>query len=513
MANVYDAVIIGAGNAGLTAAIRLRMEGKKTLLIERHHTPGGCGTSFRRGRFEFEVSIHELCGVGDRKNQGSSGERVARLNMDFERVLLKDCFRTIGNFRDGGLMDATMPSGRESFIDAMENYVPGSRDSMERLFDLLEEFRYCMDLLLASDGNLPVKELLTKCADVFECGTYSTLKVMEKLKVPDRAADILASYWSYLGVPLDELPFLHYALMIRDYIYIQPTIPKHTAHEISEKAIDTYRKLGGEVWFGVEAEEILFTDGTVSGVRTSAGTVSCRAVLPNMNPDTVFTKLVPEKEVPATVRKTMAARGGSYSGYLAVVYFGLNKTAKEIGIKDYTCFLSRTADTRETYERAKCFDTDDYTIFTCPSVVNPDASPEGTSVCTFTYLFSKDVWDVSPEEYFRMKTELEARSIRLFRERYGVDLRPYIEEAEVSTPLTNARYVGTPEGAVYGYHIGGWDNMLARKMTEEKEYPVKGIFPIGGAMAGGLGYCMVWASGEDTALRVTEYLGGEEKKA
>lgn len=54
----YDAVVIGAGNGGLAAACRMAKAGKKTLLIERHNMPGGCASSFRRGRFEFETALH-----------------------------------------------------------------------------------------------------------------------------------------------------------------------------------------------------------------------------------------------------------------------------------------------------------------------------------------------------------------------------------------------------------------------------------------------------------------------
>ena len=52
----YDAVVIGAGNGGLAAAVRLSQAGMKTLLVEKHNIPGGFATSFRRGRFEFEAS-------------------------------------------------------------------------------------------------------------------------------------------------------------------------------------------------------------------------------------------------------------------------------------------------------------------------------------------------------------------------------------------------------------------------------------------------------------------------
>ncbi|MBR5355769.1 MAG: NAD(P)-binding protein, partial [Lachnospiraceae bacterium] len=66
----YDAVVVGSGNSGLIAAIRLQLAGKKTLLIEQHNLPGGCATSFVRGRFEFEPSLHELCDIGTAEDPG-----------------------------------------------------------------------------------------------------------------------------------------------------------------------------------------------------------------------------------------------------------------------------------------------------------------------------------------------------------------------------------------------------------------------------------------------------------
>jgi len=66
----YDVVVIGAGNGGLTAACRLAQKGIKTLLLERHNIPGGCATSFIRGRFEFEVALHQLSGLGSKDKPG-----------------------------------------------------------------------------------------------------------------------------------------------------------------------------------------------------------------------------------------------------------------------------------------------------------------------------------------------------------------------------------------------------------------------------------------------------------
>ena len=55
----YDIVVVGAGNAGMSAALQCQLAGKKTLLIEKHNVPGGAATSFVRGRFEL-ILIHTL---------------------------------------------------------------------------------------------------------------------------------------------------------------------------------------------------------------------------------------------------------------------------------------------------------------------------------------------------------------------------------------------------------------------------------------------------------------------
>ena len=66
----YDIIAIGAGLGGLSAATFLASQGFSVLLLERHNIPGGYATSFVRGRFEFEVALHELSGIGPPENRG-----------------------------------------------------------------------------------------------------------------------------------------------------------------------------------------------------------------------------------------------------------------------------------------------------------------------------------------------------------------------------------------------------------------------------------------------------------
>ena len=66
----YDIIVIGAGCGGLSAAVCAAKEGKKVLLLEKHNTPGGFMSSFVRGRFEFDISLQQLCGFSEDAEQG-----------------------------------------------------------------------------------------------------------------------------------------------------------------------------------------------------------------------------------------------------------------------------------------------------------------------------------------------------------------------------------------------------------------------------------------------------------
>ena len=108
----FDAVVIGSGNGGLVEALRLLKAGKSVLLMERHNLPGGFASSFIRGRFEFEASLHELCDFGTHDNPGELYRLFDFLGiMDrIEFVTVPKAYRVISLETDE---DYTMPFGVE----------------------------------------------------------------------------------------------------------------------------------------------------------------------------------------------------------------------------------------------------------------------------------------------------------------------------------------------------------------------------------------------------------------
>ena len=58
-------------------------------------------------------------------------------------------------------------------------------------------------------------------------------------------------------------------------------------------------------------------------------------------------------------------------------------------------------------------------------------------------------------------------------------IRSFAEDS--GEELTFARFLGVPEGSVYGYEARDWDGMMARMQMIGDDYPIKGLRPIGAA--------------------------------
>lgn len=493
----FDAVVIGAGNGGLAAACRLAKAGKKTLLIEQHNLPGGVASSFWRGRFEFETALHELCEFGSAENPGGCRQTIVdEFGLDINWYMVPDNFRVITTARDGSPIDATLPCGRKNFINKMEEYVPGCRESVEKFFDLGTETLAAGKYMTASGGHPDSKLMQEKYPNFLRTAAYPVNRVLKALKMPDKAQDIMNTYWGYLGVDADHLSFMQYVNMVCLYVNHGAWIPEKTSNQLTTGLLERFRAMGGTAWFNCRAQEILFDEEEhVNGLRTTSGTVDTRYIICNANPTMTYANLVPQSIVPDRERKLAAAR--RYSARMFVVYMGLNRSAEELGLKDYSYFLPQSADSVKEYESLKRIETNKYNIALCYNVVNPKASPEGTCIVSLTTTYMEDCWsEIDPKDYVKTKNKVASDMIDWFEEKTGIIIRPYIEEFEVATPWTFCRYASVPQGAAYGYELRDWDNMMPRMMMMREEYPIKGLRFCGAASIRGDGFNSAIFSGD-----------------
>ena len=492
----YDAVVIGAGNGGLVAAIRLLQGGAKTLLVEKHNIPGGFATSFKRGRFEFEASLHELNDFGTKDNAGDVRDLFDALGVTdkIEWLQIPEAYRVISREEK---IDATMPFGIKAFIDKMEQYVPGSRKSMQKFFDLAEEVRAAQAYSNSVNGNTDQKVMLSQYGNFVRCGSYSVNEVLDAIKMPKKAKDILNAYWCYLGAHCDDLSFLHYSSMVIRYITRGAAMPKSRSHEISLAMVERIRELGGDVWFNTEAVKIKTgADGGVEGVVLKNGEeIQTRHVIANCSPHIVYGKMmdkVDERIVKETNARKFAGRGFS-------MFLGLNKSADELGITNHNYFLYDTMDTAKQYDLMKTIESNEVQATVCLNRAYPECSPEGTTMMYFTTLSMSDDWaNVKPEDYNKVKDYVANKMIDRFEQDTGCKIRDSIEEISVATPMTYARYCGHPEGGIYGYESQYWDGLMPRLLMMAEDHKTRGLRFAGGFSMRLSGYSSAYFSGDIT---------------
>ncbi len=500
----YDAIIIGAGNGGLACACTLVKENKKVLLIEQSHTTGGFATSFKRGRFEFEVSLHELCtfGRGDMP-YGSVRQLFDYLGISdkINWIDIPEAFRLL-NFAKGQEFDAVMPFGIDEFCKKAEEYAPGSQKEMYRLFALSEEVRKTLSALGKTKNKYGQLAVLLKKGGFLHTAAYSVEDVLKRINMPENAKKLFKAYWAYLCTDLETLSFVHYLQMINSYIELKAVIPANRSKELANCLTDFFLNNGGELWLNCKAIKINTENGKcVSVVTDSDETIYAENVVCNCSPHSVYGKLLSHDETPEQDIKKSNARVFGGRGFC--VFLGLNKSAKELGLNNYSYFIFPDMDTKKQFKLMSHPDTNEVQNTVCLNAANPEASPNGTSILCMTTLFTSDYWSSVKEEiYFYEKEKFAKKMIDTFEKATKINIQDHIEEIEIATPESFARFTSAPQGTIYGYLSQEWDGTIPRTMMQDGKTQIPNLYFTGGYCERLLGYSSSLASGRECAMRV-----------
>lgn len=496
----YDAIVIGSGNGGLVAALTLQQKGKKVLLLEKHNLPGGFATSFKRGRFEFEASLHELCQYGTKENPGDVYRLFERLGI-IDKIKMQEIDETFHVISLDTEEEYTMPTGIGNFITKMEEYVPNSTVSMSEFFELCKECKNALEYLNTANGQPDIEVMKKDYANFMKVAAYPVDRVLKALKMPKKAQNILSTYWTYLGSPTSELSFVHYAVMIYSYIEQHQVIPMQKSHELSLALYEKFILEGGVARFLSPVIKINVENGkAVSVITNDKKEYKADIIISNISPNVVYGKLIEADCVPKKARQLINSR--ILGGRGVSVYLGLNKTPEELGLTNYSYFIYHTLNSSKEYRRMTHLKGDNLVGVVMNNAVS-NASPEGTTILYLTSLIFSDAFDqvVTKENYFELKEAIADNLIEIFETGTKVKIRDAIEEIEIATPVTFARYSGHPDGSIYGYLAKGLDNLLPRMINQKNENYIENLYFCGGFGPRLSGYSETYLQGEMVALQ------------
>jgi prolycopene isomerase len=495
MTQKYDAIVIGAGLGGLSAATMLARKGLEVLLLERHNVPGGYATSFVRGRYEFEVALHELSGIGRPDRPASLYRYLDYLGVADKVEFLHppNLYRAV--FPD---LDITLPAGQEAFEAKLCEIFPheaqGIRRFMSRVMGLRSDFiKIARQRGAGNPLTMPIR-----LPHFFRYLPATYGQVLDRDVKDRRARAVLGQYWGYFGLPPSKVAFLYFAMGLAAYVKHGPAFPKGRSQALSNAFLSTYEELGGEVRMNCGVQQITTSNGRVDGVITEDGEViAADWVVSNADPITTCRDLIGLDKVP--FRFFADLQSSEIAPSTVNVYMGVACTAEKLGLTEQEIFINPDSDMERHAEAMKVVAPPEAILVTCYNAAYPDISPPGTAIVVLTSLAYGEPWyEISPHDYVDTKNRIADAMINM-TEQIAPGLRESTEVVEVSTPLTNMRYASTMGGSIYGFSQPPRDNAVWRMGHRG---PLEGLYFVGAWTQPGGGFETSMTSGQIVGAKV-----------
>jgi len=158
----FDAVVIGSGLGGLTAAALLAKAGHKVCVIERNHSVGGCASVFKKGTLTIEPALHQTADPRDPSEPKHEILKELGLLDEIEWVPVSPFF----SVRGGPVGDTfDLPVGFDAAREAMARRFPACRTGIDRLFALMETVQAGVADLSRARADRSAGRLLRSPAD------------------------------------------------------------------------------------------------------------------------------------------------------------------------------------------------------------------------------------------------------------------------------------------------------------------------------------------------------------
>ena len=455
----FDVIVIGAGLGGLSAATHLAINDYKVLVLEQQDKVGGCATSFERGEFTFDSSLHEIAGGGPGKKDRGLYEllNLWGIHDKIEFIELPQFYRSI--FPG---VNISLPGNWEGFKNALKEKWPEESvgvDKFERICgQTLEDLMELKDLYRYGS----VKTFFVKAMVPFRQPTFykymdKTLQdVMDECFENDDLKAVVSQLWVYYGAPTTEQSALIGLMATETYLTDGVWHFKGTSQALSDAYADRIEELGGKVKTNSLVTRVIMENGIATGVKTDDGSVyTSRYIVANTDPYQLTFKLVGEKYYPPTYVNRLHSLKPANS--LFGVYMGLNVDLAERGYEDTEIFYCpSTSDAKTLHDTMMRgdFRKGAVAITIYSNYGDPIYAPKGKSVMTLTAYSDMDVWPEYGEAYYAFKDrkvkELVALAAELIPELGNPD---YVEVMEGFTPRTLRRYTMNKNGVVYGFYL------------------------------------------------------------
>jgi phytoene dehydrogenase-like protein len=451
MSDRYDVAIIGAGIAGLICGNYLARAGKRVLLLEQNHQPGGNMSGFRRKGFYFDAGDQSF------ESLGIVFPILRELGLydpsDFTQLRYRMVSEDFDFYLDS--IDGIEAALVNAFPN--EHAIPGIFDEVRRVSRFLSE-NYSPDSFpLLNDVRL--RHLPRAAKWLPRLRRWLTFRYREE--IASRIADPALRQW-FTHIGYRRMPFLFFAgfwhIWINDYWY-----PRGGMQGFLDRLADSFRDHGGQIRYRTMVDHIDVDERegrAQAAVTTDGEEIPAEAIVYAGDYKRFVGGILAERHFkPRFVQKI---REGELTEEILSVYLGLDMPPEEllgyVGTQhvflfpNYEVIFPDEGSPRDVHSRM-------WVALNVFHGENEAAAPPGKSTLvlqTYSSYRWQDYWhngsdtDERREEYRRFKEEV-GRELVATAERLIPGLSSRIEYFDAGTPLSLKRYTRNTDGST-----GGW---------------------------------------------------------
>jgi phytoene dehydrogenase-like protein len=436
----YDAIIIGSGSGGLSAAVAIANTGRRVAVFEQHYLPGGYSQSFMIKGYRFSPGIHYIgqLGPGQRLRQIYEGLGVAD-DLEFFELDPDGYDRTIIG---GERFD--IPKGANNFVSRLKQRFPSEARGIDGYFSAVK--RIAKELSEApSPSSIKNAVLLPlRMPTTLRYGMMPLGRFLDRFTSDPLLRAILSIQAGDHGMAPSRAPTaLHAGL--QSYYFDGAWYPRGGGHAIPDALIRRLRRQEGEIHLRTDVARIIIRDRRAVGVQLADGSqVSAGLVVSNADPGMTWGRLVAPEHIPWRLRRR--ERHLRYSISTLSLFMAVDMDLRAAGMDSGNIWYNATTDIDASYEFAQKADFSDIDeipglFFNVTTLKDPTMRHDGIHTVEALSLASPDAFarwrDTNPaerpEDYEAMKAYLSDKILDAV-ERIVPGLRSFFKHSELRLP-------------------------------------------------------------------------------
>lgn len=494
---MQKSVVIGAGVAGLAAAIRLQCAGFEVDVFESNAFVGGKINSKNYGAYRFDMGpsvftapeyvkeLYDLCG------EDFSTFKYEKLDTSFHYFYPDGTNFVLSADHTTLTKQLATQFGEEE--SAIKKYLTKSEGNYTHISPLF------IEKSLHRFGHIFGKNLFKALWRIPQYKLFTTMhEENAKTFRNPKTVQFFDRYATYNGSDPYQAPAMlnmiaHLELNVGAYL------PEKGMVQITQSLYELAKKRGVRFHFEEKVEKILTENHKIVGISTNKGTYKADVCMSNMDVSLTYERLMPQEKQPT---KILAQEKSSSA---VVFYWGIKKEFPQLGVHNIMFAENYKAEFDAIFVDKKLYPDPTIYINITSKRVKGDA-PEGGE----NWFVMVNAPTLNGQDWQKAIPELRQRLVEKINKTLQTNIEDYIETEDKMTPENIADWYSTKAGSIYGNASNNKYAAFYRHANFSKN--VKGLYFVGVTVHPGGGIPLALNSAKIAVKCLQEDLFGRYRK-